>query len=72
MIELDELGIMFETAGLILDCQILKKIFRSNSQIGGFSSIEIEDFARLMCEKRVENRFKRLIKDIRRRYALGD
>lgn len=30
-IDLDELGFMFEAAGLIIDCSILKKIFRQGA-----------------------------------------
>jgi hypothetical protein len=60
---------MFETAGLIIDCQLLKKIFiKGTGKNIKFKTLEVEVFAKLMSEKNVELRFKKLIKDIRFRY----
>lgn len=72
-IDLDELGLMFETAGLIIDCELLKKIFRQSSGRNvKFQCLEVEEFAKLMTQKHVEHRFKKLIKNIRHRYAQHD
>ena len=72
-IDLDELGFMFEAAGLIIDCSILKKIFRQGTgQNVKFQTLEVESFAKLLASRNVETRFKKLITQIRQKYANHD
>ena len=68
-IDIDELGLMFETAGLIIDQKVLKSVFKQDLS---FQNLELKTFAKLMTSRFVESRFKSLIKKIRDRYQSHD
>lgn len=64
-LDFDEISLMFQTAGLIIDNKILKKVFTDKT---ARSKFKIEDFSALLKSTNVQQRFKSLLNSIRQKY----